>query len=66
MSDPFIVEIWGQPAGIVLKDGGAYRFHATQRAFFALDGLPFNTPGHARLAAARLNPAQRPVASRAQ
>lgn len=58
MSEPYIVEIWGQPAGIVLRDGGAWRFHATHRAFFALDGRPFNTPGHARLAAVRLNPAQ--------
>ena len=65
MSDPFIVEIWGQPAGIVLKDGAAWRFHATHRAFFALEGVPFNTPGHARLAAARLDQAQRPSASRA-
>lgn len=54
MSEPFIVEIWGEPAGIVLREGNAFRFHATARAYFALDGTQFTTPGHARLAAARL------------
>lgn len=54
MSEPFIVEIWGEPAGIVLREGNAYRFHATARPFFELDGTQFTTPGHARLAAARL------------
>ena len=53
MSEPFIVEIWGEPAGIVLRDGNAFRFHATARPFFELDGTQFTTPGHARLAAAR-------------
>ena len=55
MSEPFIVEIWGEPAGIVLREGNAFRFHATARAFFELDGTQFTTPGHARLAAARLH-----------
>ena len=54
MSEPFIVEIWGEPAGIDLREGNAYRFHATARPFFELDGITFTTPGHARLAAARL------------
>jgi len=54
MSEPFIVEIWGEPAGIVLPEGNAFRFHATASPFFELDGTPFNTPGHARLAAAGL------------
>ena len=56
MSEPYIVEIWGQTAGIVLKEGNAFRFHALARPFFALDGTQFTTPGHARLAAARLRP----------
>lgn len=54
MYEPFIVEIWGEPAGIVLKEGNAFRFHAMTRRFFELDGAQFTTPGHARLAAARL------------
>lgn len=53
---PFVVEIeiWGEPAGIVLREGNAFRFHATAHPFFELDGTQFSTAGHARLAAARL------------
>ena len=54
MSEPFIVEVWGEPAGVVVPEGNAFRFHATARPFFELDGTPFSTPGHARLAAAGL------------
>ena len=61
MSGPFIVEVWGEPAGIVLQEGNAFRFHATAHPFFELDGAPFNTPGHARLAAAGLKSASRLV-----
>jgi len=59
MSEPFIVEVWGEPAGIVLQEGKAFRFHATAYPFFELDGTPFSTPGHARLAAAGLKRADR-------
>jgi hypothetical protein len=54
MTEPFIVEVWGQPAGVVLQEGSAFRFHAISRAFLELDGAQFTTPGHARLAAAEL------------
>ena len=54
MSEPFVVEIWGVPAGVVLKEGNAFRFHAFARPFFELEGAQFTTPGHAKLAAARL------------
>ena len=54
MSEPYIVEVWGKPAGVVVRDGNAYRFQALARPFFAIDGAQFTTPGHARLAAARL------------
>lgn len=56
MPEPFIVEIWGQPAGVVLKEGNAFRFHAFVRPFFELDGAQFSSPGQAKLAAARLQP----------
>lgn len=59
MSEPFIVEVWGEPAGIVLQEGSAFRFHATAHPFFELDGAPFRTPGHARLAAVGLKRAGR-------
>ena len=54
MSEPFVVEVWGEPAGIILREGNAFRFHAIARPFFALDGMQFTTCGHAKLAAARL------------
>ena len=56
MPEPFVVEIWGQTAGVVVKEGNAFRFHAYARPFFELDGAQFNTPGQARLAAAKLLP----------
>jgi len=54
MFEPFVVEVWGKPAGIVVKEGDAFRFHAVAHPFFVLDGARFTTLGHARLAAARI------------
>jgi len=55
MTEPFVVEVWGKPAGVVLREGDAFRFHAIAPPFFVLDGAQFTTLGHARLAAARLD-----------
>jgi hypothetical protein len=55
MTEPFVVEVWGKPAGVVLKEGNAFRFHAIAPPFYVLDGAQFTTRGHARLAAARLD-----------
>ena len=55
MTEPYIVEVWGKPVGVVTKEGNAFRFHAVAQPFFALDGAQFTKPGHARLAAARLD-----------
>ena len=54
MSEPLVVEVWGKPAGVVLKEGNTFRFHAFARPFSELEGVEFNTLGHARLAAAKL------------
>ncbi len=54
MTEPFVVEVWGKPAGVVLREGNAFRFRAIAQPFFVLDGAQFTTLGHARLAAARL------------
>jgi hypothetical protein len=54
MTESFLVEVWGEPAGLVLQEGNAFRFHALSRPFFELEGAQFSTPGHARLAAAEL------------
>ncbi|CAN5831036.1 hypothetical protein BH11PSE3_BH11PSE3_42550 [soil metagenome] len=56
MSEPFVVEVWGKLAGVVLQEGGAFRFHAIAPPFLELDGVEFSKPGLARLAAARLDP----------
>jgi len=56
LSEPFVVEVWGKLAGVVLKDGDAFRFHAIAPPFLELDGAAFAKPGLARLAAARLDP----------
>jgi len=55
MTEPYIVEVWGKPVGVVTKDGNAFRFHAVAPPYFALDGVQFTKLGHARLAAARLD-----------
>jgi hypothetical protein len=65
MDDNYIVEVWGQPAGIVLKEEGVYRFHAVARPFFALEGTAYDKPGKARLAAARLSRKAKAKAQRA-
>ncbi|MBM3646671.1 MAG: hypothetical protein FJX11_02660 [Alphaproteobacteria bacterium] len=64
MSEPFIVEVWGKLAGVVLKEGDAFRFHAMASPFLALDGAAFAKPGLARLAAARLDNDQTRAAGR--
>ena len=56
MSEPLVVEIWGKPAGFILREGRTFRFQAFARPFSELDGAEFNTRGHARLAAAKLQP----------
>jgi hypothetical protein len=56
LSEPFVVEVWGKLAGVVLKEGDAFRFHAIAPPFLELDGAAFAKPGLARLAAARLDP----------
>jgi hypothetical protein len=56
MSEPLVVEVWGKPAGIILREGNTFRFHAFAQPFSELEGTEFSTLGHARLAAAKLQP----------
>lgn len=58
MLEPFVVEVWGKPAGVLIKQGDHFRFHAVAPRYFEIDGTEYNTPGHARLAAARLGNAE--------
>lgn len=55
MTEPFVVEVWGKLAGVVLQEGDAFRFHAVAPPFLELDGAAFAKPGLAKLAAARLD-----------
>ena len=57
-TEPFLVEVWGKLAGVVLKEGDAFRFHAIAPPFLELDGVSVAKPGLAKLAAARLDNAQ--------
>ena len=59
-NDPFVVEVWGKLAGVVLKEGDSFRFHAVAPPFLVLDGAAFAKPGLARLAAARLDSGRAP------
>jgi hypothetical protein len=62
-SSAFIIEVQSQAAGIVVRDGGVFRFHAATHAFNELDGRDFRSPGEAHKAAIRHVTAQ--AASRA-
>ena len=53
MSDSFIIEVRSEAAGIVVRDGGGFRFYAASRAFDPLEGRMFNTPRDAEKAALR-------------
>jgi hypothetical protein len=55
MSDTYIIEVFSQPAGIVVRDPGGYRFFAASHRFNALEGQLFrNARERAERAAARL------------
>lgn len=49
-----LIEIDGQPAGVLAWNGAAYQFHAASKAFLALEGRAFVASGDAELAARRL------------
>jgi hypothetical protein len=53
MSDSYIIEVRSEAAGIVVRDGGGFRFYAANRAFDPLDGRVFNSPRDAEKAAQR-------------
>ena len=55
-SDVYLIEVAGQPVGLVARDEGGkgYRFHAAVSRAFALDGELFKTPDQARDAARRV------------
>jgi hypothetical protein len=54
MSDTYIIEVFSQPAGIVVRDPGGYGFFAASHRFNALEGQLFRNAREAERAAARL------------
>ncbi|HYD32063.1 MAG TPA: hypothetical protein VEB64_14575 [Azospirillaceae bacterium] len=50
----FIIEVHGNAAGIVVRDGSGFRFFASHHQFQALEGRVFGTPHKAERAALTL------------
>jgi hypothetical protein len=53
MSDTYIIETRKGAAGIVVRDGGGFRFFAATNDFNGLEGQVFGTPKEAEAAALR-------------
>lgn len=53
MSDTYIIEVGSQPAGIVVRGTGGYRFFAASPRFYQLEGRLFRNPREAERAAHR-------------
>lgn len=54
MSDTYIIEVGSQPAGIVVRDPGGFRFFAASHQFNRLEGQLFRNAREAERAALRL------------
>ena len=54
MSDTYIIEVYSQPAGIVVRDAGGYRFFAASHRFNRLEGQLFRNAREAERAATLL------------
>ena len=51
MPSAHIVEVGGRTAGIVVREHGGFRFFASERAFYSLEGALFRTADQAARAA---------------
>lgn len=58
----YVIEVGGLSAGILVRDGQAFRFFAAQRDFGLLEGSFFRSPRDAQKAAERMQSAARPKA----
>ena len=54
MGHAYVIEVAGEPAGIVARDGRGFRFHAASHAFRSLEGRAFRRPSDAERAAREL------------
>lgn len=53
MSDSYIIEVGSGAAGLVVRDGGKFRFFAASSEFAGLEGQSFSNPREAERAAKR-------------
>lgn len=53
-SSAYIIEVHGSAAGIVVRDGGGFRFFASNARFQTLEGRIFGNPAKAERAARHL------------
>jgi len=53
MSDSYIIEVSSGAAGLVVRDGGRFRFFAASSEFANLEGQSFSNPREAEKAAKR-------------
>jgi len=53
MSDSYIIEVSSGAAGLVVRDGGKFRFYAASSEFAGLEGQAFSNPREAEKAAMR-------------
>lgn len=54
MGAAFVIEVDGEPAGVVLAEGAGVRFFASDRRYWELEGRLFRTARHAERAAASM------------
>ncbi|WDR07012.1 hypothetical protein PSQ90_06120 [Devosia rhodophyticola] len=48
---PIVIEVGGEPLGVVVADEAGYRFLAVKLPAFAIDGHTYNSVENARIAA---------------
>lgn len=53
MSESYIIEVSSGAAGLVVRDGGRFRFFAASSEFSGLEGQSFSNPREAEKAARR-------------
>ena len=54
MFDAYVVEVGETAAGILIRTGGTFVFHAVETDFAALEGMNFPSAAAAEVAARRL------------
>ena len=66
MSSAVVIEIDGDPAGLALAERSGFRFYASERSYWELEGQWFRSLGQAERAAAAVRRRREAAASRAQ